>query len=397
MLPHSLFSFTSILFAVLALVGCAGLPVHGSIEGQPIDSRVDSEVARYYVENYLADKRVDATLDQRIDQLYQNGNGTLPNRDELKKLSDEFSVDFAALYMADRIGRVPINREFRRAFDQAYDYAREAYPKGQVKLPEAAANYEVLFVPTYLYKRLVFTGSDMAVPREALTKVGFLCSFVETIDDGTIEANAEIIAAAIRARAQSGRRLVLVSASKSGAEVALALTRMNPAETRHVAVWLNAVGALQGTPLIDEGVLTEVEWIVGKVDPEGVKSLTAARSRERFKSFHIPESILVVNYFGIPTIGSISFMARPGFFPLRKHGPNDGLILLPDMIFPGGVTVAQLGRDHIEVNVKLETTAVALAITMINWLENEPPHDQPCPADGVQVKDGTTADCASAG
>jgi hypothetical protein len=55
--------------------------------------------------------------------------------------------------------------------------------------------------------------------------------------------------AAIRARAQSGRRLIIISAIKSSAEVALALTKLGPSETGHVAAWINAVGALQGTPL----------------------------------------------------------------------------------------------------------------------------------------------------
>jgi hypothetical protein len=385
--------------AFVLCAACSGIPVHGVIQGQPFETRVDSEVARYYAENYLAGKRVDNLLDRRIDHVYQNANGTLPNRDDLKKLSDDFSVDFAALYLADQIARDPINQKFRRDFDQAFEYARKAYPKDQVKLPDAAANYELLFVPTYLYKRIVFTGSDMAVPREALQKVGFTCYFVDTEDDGTVEANADTIMAAIRAHAQSGRRSIIISASKSSAEVALALTKMKPAETRHVAAWLNAVGALQGTPLIDEGVLPEIEWIVGKVNPAGVESMTAARSRQRFESFHVPEHVLVINYFGIPTIGSISFMARRGFFPLRKHGPNDGLILLPDMIFPGGVTLTQLGRDHIQVNVQLDITAVALMTTTINWLESEHREDRLCAPDSAELVDQNTraAKCTTPG
>src|SRR5215470_13526503 len=199
------------LSMLLLLGACAGLPVNGTVGGQVINTRVDSEVARYYVENYLAGKRSDALLDERIDRVYQNANGALPNRDDLKKLSDDFSVDFAALYLADQISRAPGNRRFRRAFDQAYDYARKTFPEGRVVLPAAAADYEVLFVPTYLYKRLTFTGADMAVPRAALQKAGFACYFVETQDDGAIEANADLVIDAIRARAQSGRRLIIVS------------------------------------------------------------------------------------------------------------------------------------------------------------------------------------------
>src|SRR5215470_13251299 len=42
--------------AVLLLTGCAGLPVKGTVGGQAIQTQVDSEVARYYVANYLAGK-----------------------------------------------------------------------------------------------------------------------------------------------------------------------------------------------------------------------------------------------------------------------------------------------------------------------------------------------------
>ena len=358
------------LSALLVLSACAGLPVRGSVGGQTIETRVDSEVASYYIANYLARKHSNPVLDERIDRVYRSANGNLPDRDELKRLSDEFSVDFAALYFADRIDHDPINRRFRSDFDQIRDYVREAFREGHVKLPPTASGYEVLFVPTYLYKRLTFTGADMAVPRGALQRVGFICHFVETHDDGPIETNADLVATAIRARAQSGRRLIIVSASKSGPEVALALTKLGPAETRHVAAWINTVGALQGSPVADENLAPELEFIVGKVDPEGRESIKTARSRQRFDSFRIPEQVLVVNYFGIPVSGSISFLARRGFFPLRKYGPNDGLVLLPDMIIPSGVTLAELGSDHFLINEHLDVKSVALAITVIRWLES---------------------------
>src|SRR6266481_998610 len=358
-----------LLFVLLLLLSaCAGLPVRGSVGMQTIDTRVDSEVARYYLANYLAGKRSDAALDERIDHVYQSANGSLPDRSELKQLSDDFSVDFAALYMADQIARKPINQRFRSAFDQAYDYAREAFPEGRVKL---STDYEVLVVPTYLYKRLFAAGADLAVPRAAIQKVGLTCHFVETKDDAAVEVNADLVAAAIRAREQSGRRMIIVSASKSGPEVALALTKLGAAETRHVAAWINTVGALQGTPMADEHLAPELDYIFGNLDPAGTESIKTEWSRRRFESFRIPEHVLVVNYFGIPVSGSISFLARRGFFPMRKYGPNDGIVLLSDMIFPGGVTLAELGSDHFMLNEHRNITTVALAITVIQWVESQ--------------------------
>lgn len=357
----------TLLSGLLLLSSCAGLPVRGMVGGQTIDTRVDSEVARYYLGSYLAGNHSDTALDERIDRVYQSTDGQLPDRGQLKRLSDDFSVDFAALYLADQIARVPVNRRFRSAFDRAYEYTRKAFPEGQVRLP---ADYEVLVVPTYLYTRIFATGADMAVPRAALQKAGLTCYFVETDDDGPVESNADLVAAAIRARAQSGRRLIILTASKSGPEVALALTKLGPTETRHVAAWINAVGALQGTPLADDRLFPELEYIVGKLDPLGTESMTTARSRQRFDSFRIPEHLLVVNYFGIPVSGSISFWMRRSYSPMRKYGPNDGNVLLADMIFPGGVTLFQLGSDHFMRTRPLDIATVALAITVIGWLEN---------------------------
>jgi hypothetical protein len=238
-----------------------------------------------------------------------------------------------------------------------------------IRSPAAAGAYEILIVPTYLYQRLPITGANLAAPRAALRRFGFATHFVETIEDGAIETNADIVAAAIKSRAQSGRRLILVSASKSGPEVALALTRLGDAGAGHVAAWINTVGALQGTPLADERLLTEVEELIGPVDAAGMESLTTERSRRRFATLRVPGHVAVVNYFGIPVSGSVSSWASAGFAPLRKYGPNDGILLLSDMIFPGALTVIELGLDHFLLDRNIDVTTIALATTLIDWIE----------------------------
>ncbi|MGH7927641.1 MAG: hypothetical protein ACREQV_07590 [Candidatus Binatia bacterium] len=344
--------------------------MRGKVGGQTIETRVDSEAARYYLASYLAGERGDAALDQRIDRVYQSAPNGLPDRNELKQLSDEFSIDFAALHLADRIARVPINRRFWDAFDRSLACTRRAFPEDRLSLPAAAGGYEVLFVPGFLYKRHSYTGADFAAPRLALKRVGLARHFVETDEDGAIEANAELVATAVRQRAQGGRRLILVSASKSGPEVALALTRLGPAETGHVAAWISIVGTLQGTPLADNGLWNQMENLIGQVDIAGVESLTTTRSRERFRAFRIPEHVLVINYIGIPVTGSLSSWARAGFLELKNYGPNDGLSLLSDLIIPRGLTLAELGRDHFLLDEEIGVRTIALAITVIRWLQN---------------------------
>ena len=358
------FHWVAFLAALILLPACAGLPVRGSVGGRDIETRVDSEVARYYLANYLANKRIDARLDERIDRVYRNGNHRLPDRGELKRLSEEFSVDFAAVYFADQIARLPGNRDFRAAYNQAYEHAL----KSLTEFSDLAGKYEIVFVPGYLYKRHPITGADLAAPRAALTRAGFTPHFIETVEDGAIEANAEIVAAAIRARSQSGRRLILVSVSKSGAEVAAALTRLGPGGAGSVAAWVNVVGTLQGSPLADESLQQWEDW-VGKVDAAGVESLSTSRSRRRFDGFRIPQSVFVVNYIGIPFTGSVSRLASSGFLQLRAHGPNDGLSLLSDLIVPGAVTLTEVGRDHFLLDDQVDTATIALAWTVIRQVE----------------------------
>src|ERR1051325_760961 len=122
------------------IAGCSGLQVRGIIAGQTLESRVDSEIARYYLADYLAGNPAAPALDSRIDQVYEKINGHIPDHNELKEISSEFSPDFAALFFADEIARKPLNRRFREIFDKSYNYTREAFPKNQLQLPEAAAN-----------------------------------------------------------------------------------------------------------------------------------------------------------------------------------------------------------------------------------------------------------------
>ena len=355
--------------ALVLLLGaaCAGMPVSGVVDGQRIATRVDSDAARYYVANYLAGKRTDAVLDARIDGIYRNDSSGLPDRGELKRLSDDFSTDFAALYFADRIGRAARNSNLREEFDRILAGLRGNLLNHHVQLSASAAGFEFLLVPGYLYERHRFTGADLAAPRAALKRLGLAQDLVATIEDGAIERNAEIITAAIRRRASSGRRLIVVSVSKSGPEVALALTKLGEAESRHVAAWVNIVGTLQGSALADEGLL-QLEELSGSVDVAGVESLSTARSRERFRHFQIPGHVLVLNYIGIPLAADISLLARSGYLELKSQGPNDGLSLLADLVIPEGLTLAALSHDHFLLDDHVDVATAALAILLIRRL-----------------------------
>jgi hypothetical protein len=119
--------------------------------------------------------------------------------------------------------------------------------------------------------------------------------------------------------------------------------------------------------------------------------LTTEQSRRRFGRFRIPKDVFVVNYIGIPLVGSVSSLARPGFQRLRKHGPNDGLSLLSDLIFPGGLTLADLGRDHFLLDDELDVTTLALTTIIVRWLENNETNGSSAGASDSRSRGGSTA------
>ena len=94
-------------------------------------------------------------------------------------------------------------------------------------------------------------------------------------------------------------------------------------------------GVLQGSPLADEHLFQELEFLVGEVDiaGRGEFDYPAQPSTFRFLS-HSKTWCPGLTYLGIPVTGTISFWGRRGFNSLRKHGPNDGVSLLSDMIIP---------------------------------------------------------------
>ena len=82
--------------------------------------------------------------------------------------------------------------------------------------------------------------------------------------------------------------------------------------------------------------------------------------------------MLVVNYFGIPTVGSISFLAAKGFYPLRKYGTQRWDCAVTGYDFSRWSNLAQVGSDHLRLNDHMDIAGVALAVTVINWLESQP-------------------------
>jgi len=369
------------LVALLALlaVGCAGRAdlIRRDLTARELDSLVDGKAARQLLAELLARRSPEQQREARapsaltIDVVREEGDDPgagprrLPDQARLRELSRETSLDFAALSFAQALGADRLSRAVQASFDRFLDDGA-ARSEEALRRP-GAFPYTVLFAPSWLYRSHPATGSDFAPQRRLLDRLGIANRLIETGESASIEDNAAALAAAVRAARRDTDGLILVSASKSGAEAALALGRLlAPEETTHVVAWVNLVGALHGTPLVDDALRAPLSWLVRCIfwlqgwDWAGLASMATGPSRARLQDARLPESLAVVNVVAVPLSGSVGDKVRWGYRLLRRHGPNDGVVPLTSTVWPGGANIVALGPDHLFAPREDEAPSLAL-------------------------------------
>jgi len=344
------------------------------LAGEPISTTVDSVIARYYLENYLLSEKKDLELHRKIEEWYQSAPEQEITGTYIQDLCRRFSPDFATVYLAKRILEDKANRRIRSVFQAELARAKRAVLGGEkFGLPRNHASFVILFAPAWLYNFNAETGADFAKPRKILSGLGIDTQLIPTDESGGVETNAEIIAKEILQHRR--KQIILVSASKSGAEVAHALgVLLSPEETKSVRSWINIGGLLRGTPLADLALSFPKRWFVRLLflvmgwKMSGLESITTMRSQARFRLIKMPDHVLVINYMAIPLSGHLTERAKKKYSVLRAYGPNDGLTLHLDGMMPGGFTIAELGLDHYYMDPEIDLKSVALASMVLGDL-----------------------------
>jgi hypothetical protein len=347
---------------------------------QRVETTVDSQIACYYLEEYLQGNRSRPDWDSLIDELHAMNPKETSNPRFLRDLTRRHSADFASLYLARALRADRRNQEVQTLFEAELAKARKDLGNDTPR-PFRYPQVVVLFVPGWDYETSgARTGSDYARPRELFTNRGLRNLLVKIDENGSVEANAEYIAREIRRfRSSEAERLVVVSASSAGPAVALALGRtLTDEEMPKVRAWLNICGILRGSPLVDHHMawprscLLTLAALAKGWEMDAIESMSVRESRPRFDLLNIPDRILIVNYIGIPLSGHISDFAREGYLLMRDRGPNDGLMMATDAIAPNSRTIVAFGRDHF-VNDDPEIAAKTLALvpTVLEMLRRQ--------------------------
>ena len=74
----------------------------------------------------------------------------------------------------------------------------------------------------------------------------------------------------------------------------------------------------------------------------------------------MPETITVLNIVAVPVSGSVGYQVYGGYQVLRPHGPNDGVVLLADTVWPNGLNLVALGADHLFFRWREDAHVLAL-------------------------------------
>jgi hypothetical protein len=317
--------------------------------GWAIAGEVDSKEAKALVENQANTDSIFHVYDQKP-----------LTTDLLHRVQRDYSYDVSVLYFLRRAYHN--NPVERRAFDSLL--TGDSDDLGRLR------KYTIVFVPGLGYRSDATTGADFARQRRLLSNQRIDNILIETDEWGLIDENASII----RNRIENlrGKPLILVSASKGGLEMLVALNGMR---AENVRAWINIGGILHGTPIADQ-YLTWPKSLFASLlilfkggNKQMIEDIGYAKRNETFQSLRVSPHIKVIHYIGVPLAFQVSSEIKGRFCDLLEYGPNDGLTPVADELTSNGIIIAGLGLDHYYRDPEIDRKTLTLARMTASILE----------------------------
>jgi len=138
------------------------IPATGDLAGKPLITTVDSDLAKYYLENSLHAGGKNRRLDHQIARIDGSYRAAPLDRQTLKAISHNASPDFAALFLIKQLLSNPRNLKFQTNYlaeTKRIKSDLERNEWSEIARP-ALRRYEVVFAPGFHY----LTDRSSAVP-----------------------------------------------------------------------------------------------------------------------------------------------------------------------------------------------------------------------------------------
>ena len=285
----------------------------------------------------------------------------------LQKMTRAAGIDFATALLFDRMRR----SKAHASFIERIDALRQA-PAPR----KTTGRFQVVIVPGALYVERPDMGGDGRVIREVAEAAGLPTDFVPLASCGSVTGNAERIREWLRRRGDD-RRIVLVSLSKGGADLKLALAAPDAGEVfRSVAAWINVCGPLQGSGManwvLDSRIrtwLARAKFRWQRRDFQFVTDLRRGRGTPLDGAPRLPLSLWLVTLIGFPLRRHLTTrFSRFCHRTLAEHGPNDGTTSLADVAAWPGTIYPAWGMDHY---FRPENAARSLVSAVLESVEDD--------------------------
>jgi hypothetical protein len=260
----------------------------------------------------------------------------------LAEVARRHGSDFATALLYDRLGRSEPHGSFIRQIVEGGNR------------PADASVLRVVIVPGAFHKEYAYTGADGARIVQELKARGYRVDVLPLPAFAPLRQNAKFIAQWLARHVASPT--VLISISKGGAEVKLALAAEDAAEAfQHVEAWIDLSGILEGTALVEWLRSRKLRWLGLRwwLCHMGYTIETLAELERNENGLlgaptRLPEHITALHVVGFPLARHLSDRwARRGQRRLAELGPNDGGgILLADAAARPGLVFPVWGADH---------------------------------------------------
>jgi hypothetical protein len=264
--------------------------------------------------------------------------------DLLQQIAVREGVDFATAWLYQRLRDSPVHGPWIERLDQ------ETILEIEKRRPDAT----VVIVPGAFYREFPQSGADGKLIRMEAERLGFATDLVPLMSLGSLQTNVGILRDWLE-RDWRGN-LILVSLSKGGAEVKMALGEPHSAQTfAKVAFWVNLSGLLQGTPLVSWLLSSRLRTLWFRLlfwwrgyDFSVIPELDRGPGTPLDREFRVPNHMRAIHVVGFPLAGHLTnSLARRCYRRIRAWGPNDGAgIILADVCRLPGLIYPVWGADH---------------------------------------------------
>jgi hypothetical protein len=293
--------------------------------------------------------------------------------ENLLSLVKKKGIDFATAFLYER---VISSAEHRRAIE-------ELRRSGNVSKPEFLAPDVTLAVaPGAFYLEYPETGADGLKIRSAAESLGCQAELIPTNSVGTLDENAELIVSWLLQH--RGKRIILASLSKGGADIKVALRHARATEAfKDVVAWINVGGITNGSPIVTWIHSKRVPTLIAKLlfwwRGRNLQFLSDLDRRAKMPldfTLRTPKHMKVIHVVGFPLKRHLSTKhSRIWHRRLIEYGPSDAATILIDSCKLPGVVFPIWGADHYSVD-KVDWDKLTLSVLL--YLEKElDPTDRP--------------------